>query len=85
MIMAINHTGRTFKETGVTFDTDNRIFCSCYLGKHDVYIYAEQTRDVKGVIYDLEKYGYQEVDKETFLETAYEKNTEAEIEEEMDR
>lgn len=65
MKMEVAHTGRTGKETTITFDTDRKMFC---YGRepHDVYIYAEQTRDVIGVINDLKKIGYKEVIVEEF-------------------
>ena len=63
--MEIAHTGRTGKETTITFDTERNIFC---FGRcsHDVYIYAEQTRDVNGVIRDLKAIGYKEVTSDEF-------------------
>ncbi len=62
MKMEIAHVGRTGKETTITFDTDKKIYC---YGRepHDVYIYVEQTRDVKNVINDLTKIGYKEVER----------------------
>ena len=65
MIMEIAHSGRTGKDTSITFDTDRKVYC---MGreKHDVYLYAEQTRDVTGVIYDLGKIGYKEISCEEF-------------------
>ncbi len=65
MKMEIAHTGRTGKDTSVTFDTDRKIYCLSR-EEHDVYIYAEQTKDVKYVIYDLIKLGYTEVSCEEF-------------------
>ena len=65
MKMEIAHTGRTGKETTITFDTDRKIFCFGRM-PHDVYIYAEQTRDVTGVIYALKNIGYEEVSVEEF-------------------
>ena len=65
MKMEIAHTGRTGKETSITFDTDRKIFC---YGResHDVFIYAEQTRDVIGVVNALKRIGYVEVTAEEF-------------------
>ena len=70
MTMEIAHTGRTGKETTITFDTERKVFCYCR-EPHDVYIYAEQTRDVKGVIADLKKIGYKEVSIEEYRKGAY--------------
>ena len=68
MIMEIAHTGRTGKDTSITFDTDNKIFC---YGRewHEVYIYAEQTRDVIGVVDNLINIGFKEVSVEEFKKT----------------
>lgn len=65
MKMEIAHVGRTGKDTTIVFDTDRKIFC---YGRapYDVFIYAEQTRDVEGVVYGLEKIGYVEVTVEEF-------------------
>ena len=65
MVMEIAHSGRTGKDTSITFDTEQKIYC---YGReqHDVYIYAEQTRDVKGVVFDLEDLGFEEVDVTEF-------------------
>ena len=65
MKMEIAHSGRTGKDTSITFDTEREIYC---YGResHDVYIYAEQTRDVIGVVYDLNDLGYKEVSIEEF-------------------
>ena len=65
MKMEIAHSGRTGKDTSITFDTDRLIYC---FGReeHDVYIYAEQTRDVMGVVADLNRIGYKEVTVEEF-------------------
>lgn len=65
MKMLIAHTGRTGKDTSITFDTERKIYCY-NREPHDVYIYAEQTRDVTGVVYDLQKIGYKEVTIEDF-------------------
>lgn len=65
MIMEIAHTGRTGKDTSITFDTDNKIFCYGR-GWHEVYIYAEQTRDVIGVVENLKNIGFKEVNSEEF-------------------
>lgn len=65
MKMEVAHTGRTGKETSITFDTDRNIFCYGRVS-HDVFIYAEQTRDVLGVIRDLLEIGYKEVPIEEF-------------------
>lgn len=70
MIMEIAHTGRTGKETTITFDTDTKTFCY-NREKHDVFIYAERTGDVEGVVFDLKRIGYKEVDIATFREEAY--------------
>ncbi len=67
MRMEIAHTGRTGKETTITFDTDRKIFCYGW-ESHDVYIYAEQTRDVMGVVNALKRIGYVEVTAEEFRE-----------------
>lgn len=67
MRMEIAHTGRTGKDTSITFDTDKKIFCR-NRERHDVFIYAGQTRDVNGVIRDLLDIGYKEVDCITFRE-----------------
>ena len=65
MKMLIAHSGRTGKDTSITFNTDRNVFC--YGRKeHDVYIYAEQTRDVTGVVNDLKKIGFIEVNAEDF-------------------
>ena len=64
--MQVAHTGRTGKDTSVTFDTDKQNFCRSRRPRHDVYIYAEQTRNVTGVIKGLEKIGYKEVDLNDF-------------------
>ena len=60
MRMEIAHFGRTGKTTDVTFDTDRSIYV-LERAPHDVYIYAERTRDVNGVISDLKRLGYKEV------------------------
>lgn len=65
MRMEIAHTGKTGKETTITFDTDRMMFCYAR-EPHDVFIYAEQTRDVLNVIYDLKRIGYKEVTVEEF-------------------
>ena len=65
MIMTIAHTGRTGKDTSITFDTDKKIYCNSR-EEHDTYIYAEQTRDVTSVIRDLKHIGYTEVSSEEF-------------------
>ena len=65
--MEIAHTGRTGRDTSITFNTEKKIFC---FGreKHDVYMYAERTRDVIGVIKDLARAGFIEVGREEFKE-----------------
>ena len=65
MKMEVAHIGRTGKETTITFDTDRQIYC---YGRepHDVFIYAEQTKDVKGVITGLKNCGYREVTLDEF-------------------
>ena len=65
MTMTIAHTGRTGKETTITFDTDRKVWCR-NSEPHDVWMYAELTRDVKGVIRDLNNIGYTEVSVEEF-------------------
>ena len=65
MKMEIAHTGRTGKETTITFDTDRKMFCYG-MEPHDVFNYAEQTRDVVHVINDLKKIGYKKVTVEEF-------------------
>ena len=67
MIMEIAHTGRTGKETSITFDTERNIFCYGR-ERHDVYIYAEQTRDVVNVVFDLKRIGYEEMSVAEFRE-----------------
>lgn len=65
MRMTIAHTGRTGKETTITFDTERKVWC--YASKpHDVWIYAELTRDVNSVIRDLKNIGYTEIPVEEF-------------------
>lgn len=66
MRMEIAHTGRTGKDSTITLDTDRKIFCSGRQ-KHDVFIYAEQTRDVNNVITDLLRIGYKRVGVEEFV------------------
>ena len=68
MKMLIAHSGRTGKETSVTFDTDRKIFVR---GREDfdVFLYAEQTHDVNGVIDDLLKIDFREVSREEFVGT----------------
>ena len=65
MKMGISHIGQTGKETAITFDTDRNMFC---YGRRpcDVFIYAEQFRDVTGVVNGLKKIGYAEVTVEEF-------------------
>ena len=65
MKMLIAHSGRTGKETSITFDTDRKIFIH-ERGDFDVFLYAEQTRDIKGVISDLLKIGFREVSRNEF-------------------
>lgn len=67
MRMQIAHSGKTGKDTSITFDTDEKIFCYGR-EKHDVFIYAEQTKDVTGVINDLKNIGFEEVDRGQFIE-----------------
>lgn len=65
MIMTIAHTGRTGKETTITFDTDRKVWCNTNK-PHDVWIYAELTKDVNGVIRDLKNIGYTYIPVEEF-------------------
>ena len=66
MKMEIGHTGRTGKDTTITFDTDRKIFCYGW-ESHDVYIYAERTRDVVNVVDALKRIGYVEVTADEFI------------------
>ena len=66
MKMKIVHSGKTGKDTSLTFDTDRKVFCMSRCVKEDVRIVAEQTRDVLWVKEDLLKIGYREVTVEEY-------------------
>lgn len=84
MRMEIAHTGKTGKDTSITFDTNQKILCYGR-EKHDVYIYAEQTRDVTSVIADLQNIGFEEVSREEFIERCGLKDKDEELEEDEER
>lgn len=53
MRMLIAHTGRTGKDSSITFDTDREVFCRGRAKNHNAFIYAEKKSDVDSVVYDL--------------------------------
>ena len=67
MKMLVAHSGRTGKDSSITFDTERKVFCRGR-ADHNVFIYAEKKSDVDGVVRDLihRAGGFVEVSLEEF-------------------
>lgn len=66
MKITVSHIGRTFKLTAVTFCPEAKCFYRGETRNKDVAIPVSQARNVHGVIDDLERAGFIELDKESF-------------------
>ena len=65
MKMLVAHSGRTGKDSSMTFDTEREVFCYGR-AEHNVFIYAEKKSDVTSVVGDLTRLGYKEISLDEF-------------------